>query len=90
MEGILGRPLEPWEDVHHKDENKANNNPDNLEVKSHGRHTTEHRKGKRGNTKGQKLTLTDDERASRSMRAIAKQLWNYSSANKPKERENDR
>lgn len=28
----LGRPLEPWEVVHHKDRNKLNNNPDNLWV----------------------------------------------------------
>jgi len=28
----LGRPLEPWEVVHHKDRNKLNNSPDNLWV----------------------------------------------------------
>jgi hypothetical protein len=28
----LGRRLEPGEQVHHLDENKANNHPDNLEV----------------------------------------------------------
>ena len=31
-EQMLGRPLRPGEIVHHKDENKSNNAPDNLEV----------------------------------------------------------
>lgn len=34
----LGRRLKPGEDVHHKDENKANNAEDNLEPLSHGAH----------------------------------------------------
>jgi hypothetical protein len=32
MEGVLGRYLKPGEVVHHKDGDKANNNPDNLEL----------------------------------------------------------
>lgn len=28
----IGRLIESWEEVHHKDENKQNNDPDNLEV----------------------------------------------------------
>ena len=31
MEGILGRYLQPWENVHHKDGDRQNNEPDNLE-----------------------------------------------------------
>jgi hypothetical protein len=31
MEGILGRYLNPWENVHHKDTDRQNNEPDNLE-----------------------------------------------------------
>lgn len=42
MESILGRPLLPTEDVHHKDENPRNNNLDNLEVIDHRAHTREH------------------------------------------------
>lgn len=40
VEKILGRSLEANEDVHHKDGNKTNNNPSNLEVLSHGNHST--------------------------------------------------
>ena len=32
MEGLLGRELEPEEQVHHKDKNKSNNDPSNLEL----------------------------------------------------------
>lgn len=32
MEGVLGRYLDPLEVVHHKDKDKQNNHPDNLEV----------------------------------------------------------
>lgn len=42
MEKVLGRYLEPYEVVHHRDGNKKNNDPDNLEVKTRGRHVSEH------------------------------------------------
>lgn len=38
----LGRKLEPYEDVHHKDEDVTNNDIDNLEVVLHGPHQREH------------------------------------------------
>jgi len=42
MEDVLGRFLESDEVVHHKDGNRQNNEVDNLEVKSRGRHLHEH------------------------------------------------
>lgn len=43
-EKTLGRRLEPGEEVHHKDLNKTNNHPDNLEVcSSRAEHFMEHR-----------------------------------------------
>lgn len=40
MQRQLGRPLQSWEIVHHKDRNKANNEPDNLEVTTISDHAT--------------------------------------------------
>jgi hypothetical protein len=42
MEKQLGRFLEDYEVVHHKDGNRLNNNPDNLEVKTRHQHTSDH------------------------------------------------
>ena len=60
MEANLGRKLEPWEVVHHKDENPANNDISNLEVVEFGEHTGEHSRGRR-----------KDADAKRSMEAFA-------------------
>lgn len=42
MEKHLGRKLEKWEDVHHKDGNRKNNSIDNLELLSHKEHSRKH------------------------------------------------
>jgi hypothetical protein len=47
MEQHLGRNLEPWELVHHKDGNKLNNAIENLEIQTWPDHTREHSKGTR-------------------------------------------
>lgn len=44
MENKLGRLLEKNEDVHHVNENKKDNSPDNLEVRLHGEHSSHHRR----------------------------------------------
>jgi hypothetical protein len=38
----LGRSLEDWEDVHHKNSNRQDNSPDNLEVLTKSEHTKHH------------------------------------------------
>lgn len=47
MERHLGRRLEPWELVHHRDGNTANNSIENLEIKEWGNHTVDHHSGGR-------------------------------------------
>ena len=41
-EEMLGRPLKPDEIVHHKDGDKSNNRPENLEVMTQSEHIREH------------------------------------------------
>lgn len=47
IEQHLGRKLEPWEIVHHKDGNPSNNALENLEVMEFGAHTAQHSQGAR-------------------------------------------
>lgn len=42
MEEKLGRPLKPYEDVHHIDGNPLNNSLHNLEIVCHGEHQRNH------------------------------------------------
>ncbi len=46
MSDKLGRPLTAMEDVHHDNENKADNHPENLELKTKGAHTSLHHKNR--------------------------------------------
>ena len=43
----IGRLLKKNEDVHHIDGNKLNNNPKNLEVIEHGKHSSMHNRGRK-------------------------------------------
>ncbi len=47
MEQYLGRKLERWEVVHHKDSDKSNNSIENLEVLSLSKHSRLHMIGKK-------------------------------------------
>jgi hypothetical protein len=47
MERHIGRKLEPWELVHHKDGNTQNNDISNLEIMQFGEHTAQHHLGGR-------------------------------------------
>jgi len=44
LENKIQRMLEPYEDVHHKNENKHDNRPSNLEIKTRGEHQRYHMK----------------------------------------------
>lgn len=42
MENMLGRLLEPGEEVHHHDEDKTNDDPANLRLKTKAEHARDH------------------------------------------------
>jgi hypothetical protein len=62
MSEVLGRPLTAFEVVHHRDENKRNNHPDNLRLfASQAEHLMHHAKERAlkacGNSEYKKVSL---------------------------------
>lgn len=47
LASALGRPLSPGEHAHHKDENRHNDSPDNIELLSAAEHNRHHKTGSR-------------------------------------------
>lgn len=65
MEQYLGRPLTRGEEPHHKNEIKTDDRIENLELKTHGKHSSDHNK-RRVYRNGYKMQLSTQERARRS------------------------
>lgn len=59
MEQILGRTLQPDEVVHHKNKDRLDNRPENLELMTRSQHSTHHDRGKP--RKGQKRSPVPKE-----------------------------
>lgn len=74
VEQSIGRRLDPWEIVHHRDGNPSNNLIENLEVVEFGTHTAEHHKGSRKSYEARKTMeafalMREELKSERSLKA---------------------
>lgn len=86
----LGRELLPSELVHHRDEVKTNNAPDNLELTTRGKHLDIHRKPMSTETRRRiseaAVTRNLQPEYNEMIRARARQQWIDGNIGKPKQR----
>lgn len=66
IENFIGRFLQPWETVHHINEIKLDNRPENLFLTTVPEHSSIHREGKRQNKERRKRT---SERAKKRVKS---------------------
>lgn len=88
IEQQLGRKLDFNEIVHHKDEDKLNNDLSNLELVSRSEHSRNHRKGKKA-SESTKVALSKAKKgkAHHSQRKLTQEDIDYIKANyKPRSR----
>lgn len=79
LEKKLGRGLLPGEQAHHRDGNKQNNHPDNLESKNIRAHTSDHFK-KRRDLQG----LDESNQRIKCACGCGKLLWRYDATGRPR------
>lgn len=72
MSRILGRPLRSDEVVHHRNEDRLDNRPENLEVMLRSKHLSHHHKGRHKPISESNLRRMTSE--------MAREIWNTSRA----------